>query len=108
MSNLGPFIIAEVPVVTTAAFAGLAWLINRAVRRIDRHETRLDEHEAEQAAVAAELGRIGLRVTTVETLAAQHERRIPSISENLAILATFMDRHERWHERHDDPHSDRG
>ena len=108
VTTTGTVIVAEIPVVTAVAFSALGWLIVRLLKRIDRHETRLDEQDAESAQIAAEIGTIKLRVSANEAMTASHDRRIPSISENLAIVAAFVERHERWHERHDEQHTGSG
>lgn len=115
MTTTGAVVIAEVPVVTTMVGAVLAWMINRVIRRLDRHGERLDEVDREQASLTGELGKLSVRVGNVEvarvtsdaTVAAT-ARRLGTVGEELAVLAGLFERHERWHERHDHPaHEDR-
>lgn len=102
MGQTFAIVVAEVPTVTAAAFGGVAWMINRLMKRIDRHGERLDEHEREQGALTGEVATHSVRLAALERVVDSHDRRIPTLSENLAVVAGFVERHERWHERGSD------
>lgn len=92
----GAVIMAEIPVVSAAGFSALAWWIQRLVRRVD-------DVEDEYAEQAGKIGTLDVRVSALERITDSHDRRIGPIGENLAGLVQIMERHERWHERHDHP-----
>jgi len=94
ISTVGAVIIAEIPVVTSLAAAAVGSVIRRLFKITD-------ELDAGQASHAVDLANITARTTGLEVLTAAHDRRLPTLAENLAVLAAFVERHERWHERHD-------
>ena len=108
MTETGTVLVAEIPTVTAVAFAALAWMIKRLIGRIDHLDERLDEQDREQASLTGEVATQSVRLTALERVVDSHDRRIPTLSENLAVVAAFVERHERWHEQqrgdaHDTP-----
>ena len=113
MTATGTIVIAEVPVVTVMVGGILAWMIRRVIDRLDRHGERLDEVTLEQASLIGEMGKLSVRVGALEvsrvadaTAAEMTARRLTTVSENLAVMASLFERHDRWHERHDRPAHD--
>lgn len=92
MTTLGAVLVAEVPTCTVLAAGVVAYYFRRQRETTDEHTEELTQL-AQGSAVHEQ------RLHTVELLAASHDRRLPTISENLAIVAAFVERHERWHER---------
>lgn len=84
----------EVPVVTAVAFAGLGWMIQRLIHSVDELRQKTGAQETVTAAHE-------LRLTAVELVTHELARKMPQVSENLAVLAQVVEKHEGWHERHD-------
>lgn len=87
-------IVAVIAALVTALLATIGWATTRVTSRGDSRELRdaqtyLDVQQAKRD-VQDLLGRAG-------TL----ERRTAVHGEELAALGAIMDRHEKWHERHD-------
>lgn len=94
ITTTGAVIIAEIPVVTSLAAAAVSSVIRRLFKVTDELEVGRVANALAIAAQASE-------TAALRALVAAHDRRLPTLAENLAVLAAFVERHERWHERHD-------
>ena len=103
----GPWILAEIPSVTTALFGVAAYAFHRIKKSEDADNARRDEQLDTQAtALATQSQALGILVANQPGVLVRIDRieqRQNTLSETTASLATIIERHESWHERND-PH----
>lgn len=90
MSNA--VIVAEIPVVTVAAFTAFGWWVNRLVTRLDGYGAKQGEH-------TGALAEHDLRLAQVESLVNRHDRILPQIGEDLAVVVNEVERLTRIADR---------
>jgi hypothetical protein len=89
--NIG---LIELSVLSTAVTGGIGYLITRAVGRSERRAR-------EDANQDTSLQLLQRDVTGLVTKVDRIERRQTVQGEELSAVGMLMERHERWHERHD-------
>lgn len=86
--------IGAVDALIAAVFGSLGWLIARAARRGDQ---RLRQDVSQDTRLAL----LEQRLITLEREQQSGARHRSAMSEELSTVAAILDRHERWHDRHD-------
>lgn len=86
-------IIAEVPIVTGCGWAVIWYLLRRHLSEADERDERISDLAGGLSVIVPQVARIDGEVE-------RNTHRLQDVAENLAVVAAFVDRHERWHERH--------
>lgn len=92
---VGEFLVAQATVVTTAVVAGFAWLWRQG--RHNDAELRSMLTEVREYMLTAKVS------SAVEAVDLGHlKRHMPQLQQTVAVLASELENHLLWHERHDD------